>query len=70
MQGGACPLFAKMSHECFHCEGKGIIKGVSLCLLVPSDELMSRIQAELEDMSHFMDVTELVQSYLLVKLVL
>ena len=36
--------------------------------LVPPDELVSRIEAELVDMQHLMDVCELIQGCLLIKL--
>ena len=39
-----------------------------MSLLVPSNELVSRVEAELEDVQHFMNVGELIQCCLLIKL--
>ena len=56
-----------MPHERFHREGEGIIAGVPVPLLVPSDELMSWVEAELEDIPHLMNVGELIYGCLLIK---
>ena len=60
--------FAHVPHDRLHCEGEGIIPRVPVSPLIPSDELMSRIQAELEDMPHIMYVGQLLDCCPLIKL--
>lgn len=59
---------ACVPHEGFHCEGEGIIAGVPVPLLVPSDEVVSWVEVELEDMPHFVNVGELLYCCLLIKM--
>ena len=59
----------QIPHDCLHCECEGIITVMTLATLIPSDQVMRRIQAVLENVPHFMDVLQLCKSGTLVEAV-